>query len=1478
MAALILTTVAGGIAGSFGFSAFATAALKVGAGLLGGLIDNALRPDQNFEQEGPRLDEVRFTGSAEGVPIHRVAGRMRTSGNIIWTTKYREVITTETTTQSGGKGGGPSVNTTTTTYTYFVSFALAICEGPILRFGRIWTDGAILDQKDLIIRPYLGTETQLQDSKIVATEGSEYTSAYRGVAYLVFEEFPLEEHGNRIPQMNVEVYRSTSASMAEFEDKVKAITLIPSSGEFAYGTTEVTTFDEGAGTSDTQNRHSNLDETDFVASIDQLEEVLPNCVNPSLVVAWHGTDLRMGHCELKPKVEIDFKVSEPYVWEVSGLSRADAEVVSLDDDDRPNLGGASSDRAAFEAIQDMNARGMNVTFYPFILMDIEGGNALPDPYGGAEQSAFPWRGRITLNDPSSDDETSAATTQAASFFGSCAVGDFGTWDDNTIPYTGPAEWSFRRMILHYAKLCAAAGGVDTFIIGSEMVELNRARDNTGAHPAVDQFKTLAADVRSILGGSTTITYAADWSEWANYRPSDGSNDILFHLDPLWTDSNIDVIGIDNYMPLSDWRDTPDHLDAANYATIYDKDYLKSNIAGGELFDWFYASTSDRHNQVRSEIVDNVYARPWDFKIKDLVSWWQNTHHDKPGGLIECLASTDSHTPDAWNPLSITRTADANTYGPYSNAASFASSGSAADNARTDTAGAGIVSGESYEIGCIFKAGTSNGLRLYAAVSGMTNPQVRITDIVGEVGGITGSSADSYTLTNLGSGFYRLQIYFTATVTDSTVLIAAGPNSSTAGEDVIMLGAWMVCTSAAAANSTDWEPESKPIWFTELGCPAIDKGPNQPNVFVDPKSSESFAPYYSTSDRDDFIQRQYNVASIEYWAEGANNPTSSVYAGTMVDDDRMYIWTWDTRPFPEFPYQSAIWSDGDNWELGHWLNGRAGMPTLKHFVDDVTSDFNVTVETDELYGLITGFLVSDTLAARGILQPLMTAYFFDAYESEGKIKFRHRGLEPVLELVEDDLVADDSNKQGGPFKLTRGQLTETPREVRAKFILDDYDYTTTAMSARRLIGSGTGVSETSFNLVMSSTQGQSLVDTQLVDAHVQREVVETKLPPSLLRLDASDIISLNLNNRDFDFRLDRLGYEFDRPASGTRTEAGTYKRTPGPTLRRVGNRTIIVGLSNTIFMDIPMLNESDIPHAPWIASSAIPWPGGIAVHRSATGNTFTADNVVAQPSVVGLTKAEFSPGPTNTFDNGNVLRVEINSFGTLQSLDRLDVFAGGNACALYNSAADEWEIIQWTTATLTETANTWELSGLLRGQLGSEHAIADPLPINSRFVVIDTPMVQSNMSIDFRNLALTWQYGPIGDALGDTSYTTTTFTPRGVGLRPLSPCSLSAAKSAASNDVTLGWLRRTRIGGETWDSSDVPLSEDFERYEIDILDALGTTTLRTIIVNSATTYVYPEADQITDFGSSPTTLNFEVFQISGIYGRGAGRTATKTFNF
>ena len=135
---------------------------------------------------------------------------------------------------------------------------------------------------------------------------------------------------------------------------------------------------------------------------------------------------------------------------------------------------------------------------------------------------------------------------------------------------------------------------------------------------------------AILGPDTRIGYAADWSEYFGHQPGDGSGDVFYHLDPLWASPAIDFIGIDNYMPLSDWRDGAGHADRAA-GSIYDLAYLKGNVAGGEGYDWYYADTAGRAAQDRIPIRDGAYGEDWVFRYKDLVSWWSRPHFNRPGG-------------------------------------------------------------------------------------------------------------------------------------------------------------------------------------------------------------------------------------------------------------------------------------------------------------------------------------------------------------------------------------------------------------------------------------------------------------------------------------------------------------------------------------------------------------------------------------------------------------------------------------------------------------------------------------------------------------------------------------------------------------------------------------------------------------------------------------------------------------------------------
>jgi hypothetical protein len=135
----------------------------------------------------------------------------------------------------------------------------------------------------------------------------------------------------------------------------------------------------------------------------------------------------------------------------------------------------------------------------------------------------------------------------------------------TVAYSGDLfDWTYRRMILHYANLCAVAGGVNLFVIGSELRGLEILRgpgwtpagttDGSGNaiwdYPFVAALQTLADDVRTtfdnlglrrnLAGLQNLICYSADWSSWMGWQHP-GENGQWPHLDQLWGHSNIDFV-------------------------------------------------------------------------------------------------------------------------------------------------------------------------------------------------------------------------------------------------------------------------------------------------------------------------------------------------------------------------------------------------------------------------------------------------------------------------------------------------------------------------------------------------------------------------------------------------------------------------------------------------------------------------------------------------------------------------------------------------------------------------------------------------------------------------------------------------------------------------------------------------------------------------------------------------------------------------
>jgi len=549
---------------------------------------NSLSPAR---QVGARLTGLQLTGSAQGDPVRQVYGRARVAGTVIWAARLKENRSTTRASKTSGKAES---------FSYTLSFAVGLCEGPIDGIGRIWADGQLLDQSAVAYRLYRGEESQAPDTLIAAVEGS--APAYRGLAYLVFEDLDITPFGNRPPNLSVEVFRRPAGEYADLESLIEGVCLIPGAGEFIYAT-EPNAVLSGMTRAGFETQHSGDGRTDFMVSLDQLQTQLPNVKMVNLVVSWFGSSLDAATCTIRPGVEVGDKVTTPLVWEVDGVTRAEAYVVSQIGG-RPAYGGTPADAVVIGAIRELKARGYQVTLIPFILMDCAG---------------YPWRGRIT----SAADMTAGAATAVSAFM--------------------DGEWGFRRFVKHVAALGAAAGGVSGVVLGSELRGLTTLRSAVNTYPMVGALRALAAEVRGILPGAR-IGYGADWSEYFGHQPADGTGHVSFHLDPLWADGNIDFVGIDWYAPLTDWRDGEDHLDRALAASIYDEAYLQGRIAAGEGFDWYYADEADRAAQVRSVISDGAYGEPWVFRPKDIVSWWSNAHHDRPDGVRSVTAT-------AWLPQS-----------------------------------------------------------------------------------------------------------------------------------------------------------------------------------------------------------------------------------------------------------------------------------------------------------------------------------------------------------------------------------------------------------------------------------------------------------------------------------------------------------------------------------------------------------------------------------------------------------------------------------------------------------------------------------------------------------------------------------------------------------------------------------------------------------------------------------------------------------
>ena len=87
------------------------------------------------------------------------------------------------------------------------------------------------------------------------------------------------------------------------------------------------------------------------------------------------------------------------------------------------------------------------------------------------------------------------------------------------------------------------------------------------------------------------------------------------------------------------------------------------------------------------------------------------------------------------------------------------------------------------------------------------------------------------------------------------------------------------------------------------------------------------------------------------------------------------------------------------------------------------------------------------------------------------------------------------------------------------------------------------------------------------------------------------------------------------------------------------------------------------------------------------------------------------------------------------------------------------------------------------------------------------------------------------------------------------------------------MRRARLDAPWLDGTDaVPLCEDCEGYDLDILDS-GGSVRRSFAGLTSPSAIYSAAQQTADFGAVQSAVRVRVFQISAVVGRGNPKEST-----
>lgn len=526
-----------------------------------------------------------------------------------------------------------------------------------------------------------------------------------------------------------------------------------------------------------------------------------------------------------------------------------------------------------------------------------------------------------------------------------------------------------------------------------------------------------------------------------------------------------------------------------------------------------------------------------------------------------------------------------------------------------------------------------------------------------------------------------------------------------------------------------------------------------------------------------------------------------------------------------------------------------------------------IEVEGLAIPVTGLAIGRDAQARDAMDAVLGTFPASVSEGRGYLRIHAPDVGPVRAIAPFDLGAADENAETDRFqiRIEREQGSALLQELELHYGDPARDYQPAIQRARRQQDHSDqrGLVETPLFLTAGSAKRQ--VESLLALHWLGQVSHHLQLPIAYADLEVGDRISYRVADRVIMLLINEMSIEdnrvlFSGHPLGSLPDTATNSAANGsfvlPTVSPVGETQLEV-------LDLPGLGgETGASHIVAASAGVAPgWKGaGIYISRDA-GESYDLITTSRAGAVMGTVLIPPGVGPHAYWDETQSLAVRLfRPEMTLESRSRLGVLNGANLAVVGD------ELIQFREAFL-EPDGRYHLHGLLRGRAGTEWAM-DQHESGERFILLDGGgLMDMDVPVSFLGQSILTKAVSINRTLEETPAEAFTYHAR--ALMPLSPVHVRASRTAVG-DLILTWIRRGRVGGAWIDGSDVPLGEEAEQYQVDILRA--GQPIRTLFVTSPQA-IYDAELQVMDFGAPAQAIDITIYQISTLVGRGFAFTGT-----